>query len=384
MKIKRYVASDYKTALRQAKEEMGRNAIILHSRQVKQKGLWGWLKNPQVEITVALDDTLQVHTDQSRRPKDRYSTQPAAVKTELQIPQKEQELIEEIRRMSHLMGDMRSRLYEIEHIKGLSEAVQLFFNALVENQVARELAMQIAASVESRLPRDNGVDAHWAREVCLHTIREYVRNIKPIEVSREKKGTLVFMVGPTGVGKTTTIAKLSANMTFLEGKKAALITLDTYRVSATEQLQTFADIMGIPISVVFTGNELKEAIDKYRESDIIFVDTAGRSPYNEEQMQELEKFIDVAQPDETILVMSVTTSSSDLMAIYHQYQALGINKVIFTKIDETCTYGQMLNALWEIKKPIAYITTGQNVPDDIEVPDSMSLARMFLGKEGLL
>lgn len=385
MKIKRYVARDYKSAIRQAKEEMGRDAIILQTRQIKRNGMLGWFTAPQVEITVAMDDSLQVHTDRIR--KQPGSSRPAAetlIKTDENAASvNERELIEEIKRMNDLMGDMRTRLYEVENIKGLCEAVQVFYGSLTENRVKREIAMQIAVSVESRLPRSNGVDSRWAKEVCLHTLREYVQDISPIKLDGKKKGNLVFIVGPTGVGKTTTIAKLAANMTFLDGKSTALITLDTYRISAAEQLRTFADIMGIPISVVFTVAEMREAVNKYREKDIVFVDTAGRSPYNDEQMDELSQYVNIAQPDETILVMSVTTDSNDLIDIYHQFEDIGIDKLIFTKLDETSTYGQMLNAIYEIKKPIAYLTTGQNVPDDIEIPDSLSLARMFLGKEGV-
>ncbi len=186
------------------------------------------------------------------------------------------------------------------------------------------------------------------------------------------------------MGKTTTIAKLAANLTFLEGKDVALITLDTYRVSAAEQLRTFAEIIGIPISVVFTPEDLVLAIEQHRQKDIIFVDTAGRSPYNAEQMQELQEFINAGRPDETILVLSVTTDSNDLINIYQRFQTIGVDKIIFTKLDEACNYGAILNALHEIKKPLAYFTTGQSVPDDIEIPDSLRLAQMLLnGDEAL-
>ncbi|MDD3852910.1 MAG: 50S ribosome-binding GTPase, partial [Syntrophomonadaceae bacterium] len=198
------------------------------------------------------------------------------------------------------------------------------------------------------------------------------------------RATLVFLVGPTGVGKTTTIAKLAANMTLLEGKKAALITLDTYRISAADQLRTFAEIIDISISVVFSPVEFMEALAKYKDMDIVFVDTAGRSPYNQEQLDELKQYVEIARPDETILVLSVTTETNELVAIYNRFEQVGIDKVIFTKIDETFSYGQILNALYEIKKPIAYITNGQSVPDDIEVPDALNLARLLLGKDEIL
>lgn len=388
MKIKKFIASDYRAAIRQAKSEMGRDAIILHSRQVKRNGIIGWFTPPRIEITVAMDDTLQVYADRTRQDMAAASWPPVAPARP--VPQapllktdtaKEMELLEEIKRMNYLMIEMRNQLHEVESIKGLSQPVQGFYQTLICNRVKPEVAMNIATSIQNRLPQDHGIETGWAYEVCLHTLREYVQDISPISVNDRKTGSLVFMIGPTGVGKTTTIAKLAANMTFLEGKKAALITLDTYRISATDQLRTFADIMGIPLSVVFSDAEIMEAVDKYQDKDIILVDTAGSSPFNQEQMSNLERFVKVAQPDEVILVLSVTTDSEDLLKIYHQFESIGIDKIVFTKLDEAMTYGQILNVIFEIRKPIAYLTTGQNVPDDIEIPDSTCLARMFLGEE---
>jgi flagellar biosynthesis protein FlhF len=386
MIIKRFVANDYRAAIRQAKNEMGRDAIILHSRQIKRNGIIGWFSPPQIEITVAMDDTLQVYTDRARKSVDTAFPAPTApIHQQLSLPEKgrELELVEEIKRMNYLMEEMKDKLHEVESIKGLSQTVQGFHQMLLKNRVKPEIAMHISASIQNRLPQDNGIEQKWAYEVCLHTLREYVKDISPINLTKNKTTRLVFMIGPTGVGKTTTIAKLAANMTFLEGRKAALITLDTYRISAADQLRTFADIMGIPLSVVFSDAEIKEALDKYQDRDIVFVDTAGCSPFNKEQMEDLERFVKVAQPDDVILVLSVTTDSDDLINIYHQFKNVGIDKVIFTKLDETTTYGQILNFIYEIRKPIAYVTTGQNVPDDIEVPDSICLARMFLGEEGM-
>ena len=391
MKIKKFVARDYQTAIKLAKEEMGMDAIILHTRQIKRNALLARFMPSQVEITVAIDDTIQVSSDLARTRKmeppqsiPKIEAQTTFVPPVKENRIKESELIDEIKRMNLLMSEMRSKLYEVELMRGLSEQVQLFYNALIRNNVNHQIALQIAASVEARLPKDYSVDNKWALEVCLHTLREYVQDVSPIELINQGRATLVFLVGPTGVGKTTTIAKLAANMTLLEGKKAALITLDTYRISAADQLRTFAEIIDIPISVVFSPVEFMEALAKYKNKDIVFVDTAGRSPYNQEQLDELKKYVEIARPDETILVLSVTTETNELVAIYNRFETVGIDKVIFTKIDETFSYGQILNALYEIKKPIAYITTGQSVPDDIEVPDALNLARLLLGKDEIL
>jgi len=397
MKIKKYVARDFKTAIQRAKEEMGREAIILHTRQIKKGGILGLLYPPRVEITVVVDDKLQVNTDRYRLEsvpgKTAATTEisassdtinPTSSTNSRETSSREDEMLLEIQKMKHLMSDIKSRMYEVEVIKGIPEQVQQFYKTLIINNVDREIAFKVVNSVASRLPKDGISDDVWARDVCLHTLQEVIQQAQPIQVKPGGKGMIVFMVGPTGVGKTTTIAKLAANLTFLDNKSVALITLDTYRVSAAEQLRTFAEIIGIPISVVFNPADMMLAIEQYRERDLIFVDTAGRSPYNSEQMEELREFIDIARPDETILVMSVNTNNNDLINIYQSFQSIGVDKLIFTKLDETCSYGTILNVLHETKKPIAYFTTGQNVPDDIEVPDSLRLAQMLLRRDEAL
>lgn len=374
MKIKKYVARDFRTAIRKAKEEMGRDAIILQTRQIRRSGLLGWIYPPQVEVTVALDDTLQVQTDRNR-PRE---TPAKAQNNNDPVAADGQVLVQELQKMNGLIGDLRSRLNEIDAMQGLSPEVQQFYDILVHNHVNRQIALNIVNNVASRLPRDGTTDAAWAWDVCLHTLQQYLSEARPIKIDRERKGAVVFLVGPTGVGKTTTIAKLAANMSFVDHKEVALITLDTYRISAAEQLRTFAEIIGIPITVVFDPADLPEAINKYKNRDVIFVDTAGRSPYNGNQMDELREYIDIGCPDEILLVLSITTDSTALVQIYRQFEKIGVDKLIFTKLDETFHYGPILNIAYEVRKPIAYITTGQNVPDDIEVPDTLKLARMIL------
>ncbi len=385
MKIKKYLADDFQTAIQRAKKEMGIDAIILNSRQINTKGIFGLFSKKKVEITVAVDDDLRLETDRLRSTKsDRVSS--PQLKTLPPEPlaaasPREMQVLEEMNKMQEIIVDIKNKMYEVEMIKGFHEPVQDFYNLLISNHVDKAIALKIATNVENRLPGEKCNDFNWVHEVCLHTLQESINEIQPIIVEKNRQARIVVLVGPTGVGKTTTIAKLAANFTFVDFHEAAFITLDTYRISAAEQLKTFAEIIGIPIKVVFSPSDLEEAIQSFIDRDIIFIDTAGRSPYNDEQMEELQQFINVARPDETILVLSVNTQSNDLIKIYERFNTIGVNKLIFTKLDETTCYGQLLNVFNEIKTPLAYFTTGQSVPDDIEVPDAQNIARMLLGKE---
>lgn len=380
MKIKRYVSSDFQSAIQQAKMELGSDAIILSTRRVRKKGIMGIFRSSLVEVTMGIDEELRVGLDKLRTQEDNMA---AKHKSNQQVDEGNNEslILDEMNRMNNIMADIQSRIYEIESIKGISAPVKSFYNTLLENNVEEKIAKRIASTVQKRLPAGRCDDRKWISEVCMHTLQECFCNVEPIEVNRGPKPRVVVMVGPTGVGKTTTIAKLAAEFSLIRVQKVGLITLDTYRVSAAEQLRTFAEIIGVPIKVVFSPPELSTAIDEFNDKDIIFVDTAGRSPNNDEHMEELQEFMSVAQADETILVLSVSSYSSDLKNIFNKFNSVGIDKFIFTKLDETNSYGQIINIINEVKLPVAYFTNGQSVPDDIEIPEAEKFAKMVLGKD---
>ncbi|MGE5654600.1 MAG: hypothetical protein ACM3ZQ_10150 [Bacillota bacterium] len=187
------------------------------------------------------------------------------------------------------------------------------------------------------------------------------------------------LIGPTGVGKTTTIAKLAARSALIERQKVGLVTIDTYRIAAVEQLKTYGRILGLPVEVVFTPDELRETLARMQDMDCIYVDTAGRSHHNAPQMAELCNFHEAAQPDITYLVLSTTTKYRDLMEIIVSYEVLHPHGLVFTKLDETESYGSIFNVVALLQKPLAYITFGQNVPDDIQDFDPSHLTELIMG-----
>ena len=213
--------------------------------------------------------------------------------------------------------------------------------------------------------------------------KEILRDIfeKEILVTTGKFKGKVALVGPTGVGKTTTIAKLAGRLALVEKKKVGLITIDTYRIGAIEQLKTYAEIMNIPFKVVITIKEMGEAIESMSDRDVILIDTTGRSSKNAMQISELRAFIEKSKPDYVNMVVSATTKNKDIKNILNGYSDLGYDSVIITKLDETTVYGSIYNIAKRSNKPISFVTVGQNVPDDIKIPEKEELTRFILGEE---
>lgn len=428
MKIKRFIADSFQEAMDKAKTEMGKDAIILHSRKYKEGGIMGLFARQRFEITVALDETARTGLDMAKplphpaavmaedirdevvvsltpeikgqtiekEPIGELSSLtlfPEVAKLEREIKnismeaaagsELAEDMLDEIRYVREAVESLKYQVESKGKLKPASRGGQLLYKSLLTNQVEDKLALKIVRSVEQQMEAEGSKDLMMAKELGMQAIVDLIKKPKPIEV-KGKKVRVVALIGPTGVGKTTTIAKLAANFSLMERKRVAMVTVDTYRIAAVEQLKTYAEIIGVPLEVVFNPDDLQGAIRKFANKDVIFVDTAGRSPHNETQLAELKRFLDSAEPDEIILVLSATTRMEDLMEAYRKFNVTRIDKVIFTKLDETSRYGPILSVMHKTRSPISYITNGQNVPDDIEIPDEFRLARMVLGDEQVL
>jgi len=202
----------------------------------------------------------------------------------------------------------------------------------------------------------------------------------PIRVRDTGKPFIVALVGPTGVGKTTTIAKLAANFCLREGRKVGLITLDTYRIAAVDQLKTYAQIIDVPLEVAMSPEQLKEAVGQMTDRDIILIDTAGRGQRDASKINDLRAFFAAVKPNEVHLVLSATCGEGVLTETIHRFNDVGVDRMIFTKLDEAVGFGVILNCLQKVKAQLSYVTTGQDVPNDIEVGEGREIAGLILGK----
>ena len=267
-----------------------------------------------------------------------------------------QRLEEEIAQMKALLAEVLGR--------GTNRATLSLHEALRAQEVDEDILTEMAAQSN---PGDTLVDVHStsAKPTLIKYLNEHVKFSDGIKLNRHGV-RIVALLGTTGVGKTTTLAKIAAKFVLEQRTNVALITADTYRISAVEQLKTYSDILELPLEIVYNPQELASALERYRDRDLVLIDTAGRSQHNDYQLRELEEFLRVNPRIEKHLVISATTKATDARQIIKKFSQVEPDRIIFTKIDETNSLGMIINLLHDKKFSLSYITTGQSVPDDIE------------------
>lgn len=404
MIIKKFQGKTEAQAVESAKKELGSNVVIMNVRNVKNKGILSFLKPQVVEVTVALEDE-PVNIIPPKKPEQRPQPPvkdipvkaPAAPKEDGQErenvkagteadPQAENKKLEE--KINTLHSLLEQQLQKPEEAKDEPEEqeetevdrfMKLLYYTMLENEVNEQYANQIVDEIK-KINKPN-MPFNYA---LANTYQKMILKFgKPMEIEPAEKGPkVIFFVGPTGVGKTTTIAKIASKFSVEGDKKVALLTADTYRIAAAEQLRTYANIMEVPFRVIYSTEEIEQALRDFRDYDFIMVDTAGHSPQNEAQKETMVGFIHsvdgLAQKD-VFLVLSATTKYKDLLSIADSYSAMTEYNLIFTKLDETSTLGSLLNVRLHTGAPLSYVTYGQNVPEDIEVFNPQKTVKQLLG-----
>ncbi len=317
---------------------------------------------PNEEREIEAGEEVPAHS------KGRRKRKPAEEEASPQEQEKIRKLEDELAQMKALLAQVMSK-DQPENIISLQEALR---SQEVEEPILKDLAARSGAgeTLADYLSAE-------AKTTLVDYLEQVIKCSEGIQLNRHGV-RIVALIGATGVGKTTTLAKIAARFVLEQGISAALITADTYRISAVEQLKTYSDIIGLPLEIVYTPSELSKAIRKHRGKDLILIDTAGRSQHNEYQMKELQDFLNVNSHIEKHLVMSATTKQRDAEEIMEKFSVCEPNRVIFTKTDETSSIGLILNLLHEKKIALSYLTNGQSVPDDIVPASTDKLAELLL------
>ncbi|MDS0524093.1 flagellar biosynthesis protein FlhF [Clostridium sp. SHJSY1] len=371
MVIKKYTAKNMNEALTRIRYELGKEAVIISQRKIKKPGIKGFFSGKLIEVTAAIEN----------------STLGATKKTEeKQVEDSFEKSLNDLKKvMNKEFGEKKPVQVEKESSKIESEVAEMkeLLNQVIKNTDKGEAQEDELLTLIKDLDIDVDFYDELKDKVGSEEPRKKLREVieSEIEIAEDELHGNVVFVGPTGVGKTTTIAKLAGRLSLIDKKKVGLITVDTYRIGAVEQLKTYAEIMNIPFKVVITMKEMEEAVESMKDCDIVLIDTTGRSSKNTMQISELRAFVQKANPNSINLVISATTKNRDIKTILEGYKELDYKSVIITKLDETSVYGCLYNIQKVANEPLRFVTTGQNVPDDIKAPTKNDIIRFIFGEE---
>lgn len=423
------------------RREFGREAVILHTRETPASKIWPWSKREAVvEVTAGRDVFASSRTDNQRQsvvnpvavatpftigelkiepvrvappletpriPRTQSGRQPAMpglanVANSVQIVTQQRsytstanqavanspkaglaspsEMAQQVQSLQNLLQQLTARLEPDRD--GVPTELFPVYTQLIDAEVPESTARQLTIRLKREFPQTNWSDAGQVSVLLAGLVERDLRCTGAIRTTPNRR-KVVALVGPTGVGKTTTIAKLAANFKLRAGLRVGLVTVDTYRIAAVDQLRTYAEIIDIPMKVVSGPRDMPRVLNELSDLDLVLIDTAGRSPSDELQLQELKTLLAEGPVDEVHLVLSLAASTRSLIDTARHFAGVRTSSMILTKLDESPGLGQLLAALPELPFPISYLTTGQNVPDDIEPAVAARLARLVLGLETL-
>ena len=441
MQVRRYEGSTMKDALDRVRQELGPDAVILEARRSRGHGLGallsilGFGKAPAFEVLATVDveedadsrgfqavtwvpSPLAAHAEApatgpqaEAKAEDEVGAEVEAkvearveagaeAKAEVEARAEEETLPRAVESATQAAASPRIRevppapavgpsgplatLRVLEReaavrarAAGLSPEMADLYAHLVEEDVAEDVAFAVVHQLGTAdVPQ---CDTERFREWAGEHSAGLVRMSGPIQIVRDRRKVVAF-IGPTGVGKTTTIAKIAAGFALFAKARVALVTADTYRIAAIEQIRSYAEIIGIPCEVVHSPKDMEQVLADLADYELVLIDTAGRSPNNPARMYELRNMIDAAMPEEIHLVLSSTTRRRDLDNLVDRFAAVGFDRVILTKLDESMTFGAIFNVHAKCAKPFSYFTNGQSVPEDIETATQSQVAGMILAK----
>lgn len=408
MRIRKFEASSVQEALQQVRQELGPDAVILYTRKLKRGGFFGLGSSEVAEVTAGVDlgpengaAVTPAFTGLAERgavlgaaaavapraavaslPRpSRVVPAPLAVAGQASAAQERRQDVfqSELNDGKVLAGMTINRSLPRKTGPDLHPELRRVMEVLVKNGVEEAVAQNALIPAQREIVEKGYPRAGTLGQLVSRTLGAQLKVAGPIEGIPGRPRVIAF-IGPTGVGKTTTLVKLASQYALVHQMKVALLTADTYRIGAVEQLRIYRDIMDLPFEAVSSPEEMGPALKRHADRDLIFFDTAGRSPQNRRQIQDLKAFMEAAKPSETHLCVSATTKNADLMPIVGKFGLVPVNRFLVTKLDETRQHGMLLNLAANFQVPISYLTTGQNVPHDIEVATPERMVELVLGE----
>ncbi|MFW6386621.1 MAG: flagellar biosynthesis protein FlhF [Bacillota bacterium] len=341
MKVKKYIGDNMQDTIFKVKADLGSDAIILNTRKFKAGGFFGFFGRKKVEVLAGLEDKKK--SDESH------------------------ETLQEINNLKQMINNLHTEGKKM----GFSGPAGKVYEFLRKQGVKKSLCSHLLQGLDFEENED-------IFELTRRAIERFIGTGDPIRFQGGRK--VIMLVGPTGVGKTTTIAKLAACFALEREQDVGLVTADTYRIAAVQQLQTYSDIIDIPIEVVYDPEELQQILNgRFSGCDLVFIDTAGSSWNDQIQLGRLKSFRDIEDIDQVHLLLGLNTRTEDIEVIADKFSQLRPDRVLLSKIDETCSYGNILNIKDELELSFSYYTNGQKVPDDIEIARKEKLADYLLG-----
>ncbi|GEN54128.1 flagellar biosynthesis protein FlhF [Halobacillus faecis] len=357
MRVKKFQAATMPEAMKKVRAELGTDAVILNSKVKKSGGFLGLFKKEFTEVIAAIDpsEEHQQMTAVAAKPEERHEKPVTPVNPN-------REIMEELKNLRSLIQNPK---------EAYPEKLEMAYQFLL----GQEISEGVAGNVMERLLEKGGSfdDLAEIENLLRMELYESMKQKGFGKPAFDKK--FIHLVGPTGVGKTTTLAKLAADAALNHQLKVGFITTDTYRIAAIDQLKTYAKILDIPLEVAYTMEDYKKAKKRFQDFDLVLVDTAGRNFRDPAYIQELQKMIDFEEESDNFLVLGLTSKFTDMSEIFAQFKDIPIHQLIFTKVDETARKGNAVNMVLTHHVGVAYLTDGQNVPDDIKTASAMGLAR---------